>query len=145
MQFHPLSSSSYSNHRHALSLALLPDSIAILHSNDLMPKSADQYFPFRQNSDLLRLCGIYLEDTALVLYPEHPDPDKRELLFIRRTGEYIKTWEGDGLDQDEAAKICGIRSVHWMDQFESIVYPWSPGLLRSISTAMKKPTIPRWL
>jgi len=88
-----------------------------------MPKSADQYFPFRQNSDLLRLCGIYLEDTALVLYPEHPDPDKRELLFIRRTGEYIKTWEGDGLDQDEAAKICGIRSVHWMDQFESIVYP----------------------
>lgn len=123
MQFLPLSASTYSKHRSTLALALLPDSIAILHSNDLMPKSADQYFPFRQNSDLLRLCGIYQEETALVLYPEHPDPDKRELLFIRRTSEYIKTWEGDGLDQDEASRISGIRSVHWMDQFESIVYP----------------------
>ena len=123
MQFHPLSSSTYSKHRHTLAFSLLPDSIAILHSNDLMPKSADQYFPFRQNSDLLRLCGIYQEETALVLYPEHPDPDKRELLFIRRTSEYIRTWEGDGLDLDEASRISGIRSVHWIDQFESIVYP----------------------
>jgi len=88
-----------------------------------MPKSADQYFPFRQNSDLLRLCGIYQEETALVLYPEHPDPDKRELLFIRRTSEYIKTWEGDVLGQEEASKISGIDNVYWMDQFESVVYP----------------------
>lgn len=123
MQFSPLSSSTYTQHRHTLAEALAPDSIAILHSNDLMPKSADQYFPFRQNTDLLRLCGIYQEETALVLYPEHPDPDKRELLFIRRTSEYIKTWEGEGLGKEQATAISGIGSVHWMDQFESVVYP----------------------
>lgn len=37
---------------------LLPKSIAIVHSNDIYPTNADGTMPFKQNSNLLWLCGI---------------------------------------------------------------------------------------
>ena len=123
MPFQSLSPATYKAHRNALCLALHPESIAILHSNDRMPRTADQYYPFRQNSDLLRLCGIYQGETALVLFPEHPDPEKRELLFIQRTSEHMQTWDGEALSKVDASRISGIEQVHWTDQFENIVYP----------------------
>lgn len=123
MPFQSLSPATYKAHRNDLIPALLPESIAILHSNDRMPRTADQYYPFRQNSDLLRLCGIYQGETALVLYPDHPDPEKRELLFIQRTSEHMQTWDGDALSKMEASRISGIEQVHWTDQFETTVYP----------------------
>ncbi|HNR09337.1 MAG TPA: aminopeptidase P N-terminal domain-containing protein [Saprospiraceae bacterium] len=123
MQFHPLSPATYQAHRNALGKDLDPEGIAILHSNDRMPRTADQYFPFRQNSDLLRLCGIYQGETVLVLFPDHPDPEKRELLFIQRTSEHMQTWDGEALSKVEAIRISGIEQVHWTDQFENLVYP----------------------
>ncbi|MEP7322670.1 MAG: aminopeptidase P family protein [Saprospiraceae bacterium] len=123
MIFKPQQSEFYSLQRKALTRELIPNSIVILHSNDKMPLSSDQYFPFRQNKDLLKLCGIYQEDTAIVLFPDHPAPEKRELLFIRRNDDHIKTWEGEGLDKSGAIEISGIEQVYWYDQFESIVYP----------------------
>ncbi len=126
MIFHPQSADQYKSARVKLSRALRPGSIAILHSNDKMPLSGDQFFPFRQNKDLLRLCGIYQEDTALVLFPDHPDPEKKEILFIRKTDKHIKTWEGDTLDKDQAHRISGVQQIYWFDQFEAILYPLIP-------------------
>jgi Xaa-Pro aminopeptidase len=123
MIFKALTSAFYTDQRNQLIQRLRPNSIAIFHSNDKMPLSADQYFPFRQNKDLLKLCGIYQEETAVVLNPDHPSPEKRVLLFIRKNDDYIKTWEGEGLDKGTAAEISGIGQVYWFDQFESIVYP----------------------
>ncbi len=123
MTFQSLSPATYKAHRNDLMLALLPESIAILHSNDRMPRTADQYYPFRQNSDLLRLCGINQEETALVFFPDHPDPEKRELLFIQRTSEHMQTWDGEALSKMEASRVSGIEQVHWTDQFDSTVYP----------------------
>lgn len=123
MIFHAQTSSFYREQRNSLIKKILANSIAIFHSNDKMPISSDQHFPFRQNKDLLKLCGIYQEETAVVLFPDHPAPEKRELLFIRKNDDYIKTWEGEGLDKRSASEISGIEHVYWFDQFESIVYP----------------------
>ena len=123
MIFHPQLASFYVDQRQRLIEKVLPNSIIILHSNDKMPISADQFFPFRQNKDLLKLCGIYQEETALVLFPDHPSPEKKELLFIRKNDEYIKTWEGEGLDKKSARCISGMDHIYWFDQFESIVFP----------------------
>jgi Xaa-Pro aminopeptidase len=111
MIFHPQSVSFYTSQRTALIQKLLPHSIVILHSNDKMPISSDQYFPFRQNKDLLKLCGVYQEETALVLFPDHPAPEKRELLFIRKNDDHIKTWEGEGLNKQDATEVSGIEQV----------------------------------
>ena len=123
MIFTPQSVSFYKKTRIQVIEHLAPDSIAIFHSNDKMPSTGDQYYPFRQNKDLLRLCGIYQEDTALVLFPDHPDQHKRELLFIRRTDDHIRIWEGTCLDKAQAESVSGVKNIYWFDQFESIVYP----------------------
>ncbi|MEP7269104.1 MAG: aminopeptidase P N-terminal domain-containing protein, partial [Saprospiraceae bacterium] len=126
MIFYPLPRQSYINHRNLLAGALAKNAIAILHSNDRYPISADQYFPFRQNKDLLRLCGIYQEETAILLYPGHPLEAYHEILFIKRNDETHKTWNGQLLDKETARNISGIQSIYWFDEFESIVYPLVP-------------------
>lgn len=123
MIFNPFDASFYQSTRTKLARALPPASIAILHSNDKMPCSGDQFFPFRQHKDLLKLCGIYQEETALVLFPDHPELEKREILFIRKTNDHHKTWEGDTLQKEDAKRISGVSQIYWFDQFETIVFP----------------------
>ncbi len=126
MQFNPLSKDTYQENRKKLANSLLPNSMAILHSNDRMPWSADQYFPFRQNKDLLRLCGIYQEETVLVLYPDHLIDSSREILFIKKADDHHKIWDGDVLDKKQAGEISGIKNIQWVDDFEKITYSLIP-------------------
>ena len=126
MQFKPLSRESYISHRKRLAESLHQDSIAILHSNDRMPLSADQFFPFRQNKDLLRLCGIYQEETALLLYPDHPIESNREILFIKKADDHHKTWDGELLDKKKAEEISGIKNIQWFEDFVNIAYSLIP-------------------
>jgi Xaa-Pro aminopeptidase len=126
MQFKPLSRESYISHRKRLAESLHQDSIAILHSNDRMPLSADQFFPFRQNKDLLRLCGIYQEETTLLLYPDHPIESNREILFIKKADDYHKTWDGELLDKKKAEEISGIKNIQWFEDFVNIAYSLIP-------------------
>ncbi|MEL6864712.1 MAG: aminopeptidase P N-terminal domain-containing protein, partial [Bacteroidota bacterium] len=57
MKYKPLNPDLFRLNRRRFARQLHPDSIAIFHSNDLMPRNGDQFFPFRQNSDLFYLCG----------------------------------------------------------------------------------------
>jgi Xaa-Pro aminopeptidase len=68
--------------------------LAIFHSNDIMPTSADGTMPFKQASDILYLTGIDQEETMLLLFPDAVDPKDREILFVRETNEHIAIWEG---------------------------------------------------
>ena len=58
MRYNPLPSRLFKKNRKRLFDIILDNSIAILNSNDLMPKNADQLMPFIQNSDLYYLSGI---------------------------------------------------------------------------------------
>ena len=42
------------------------NSIAIFHSNDLMPKNADQVMKFKQNSDLFYLSGYNINNHTIL-------------------------------------------------------------------------------
>lgn len=98
-----------------------PNAIAIFIANDEMPRSADSFFTFRQNADLFYLTGIDQEQTILVLFPNHPLPANREILFIRRTNEHIAVWEGHKYTIQEARQTSGITNIQWADTFESIL------------------------
>ena len=67
-----------------------------------MPRSGDQFFPFRQNAGLFYLCGIDQEETMLVLFPDCPKEEHKELLLIKRTSEHIAVWEGHKYTKEEA-------------------------------------------
>jgi len=96
-------------------------SIAIFHSNDEMPRNGDQFFPFRQNSDLFYLTGIDQERTILVLCPDHPIQKNRELLFILKPNPQFETWHGKRLTKTEAIEASGIQNIVWIDEFESVL------------------------
>jgi len=116
----PLESTLFVKNRKKLIKLLQPNSIALIHSNDEMPRNGDQYFPFRQNSDLFYLTGIDQEKTILTLCPNHPDKSLREILFIIESNEKMATWEGHKYTIEEAQKASGIETVKFISSFDSV-------------------------
>lgn len=120
MRYEPIDVQLFIQNRQRLYKLLKPKSMAILNANDIMPTNADGTMGFKQNSDLFYLSGIDQEETLLVLFPEHPDPKFREVLFVRETNETIAVWEGEKLSKAQATECSGIQRVYWTHQFEAI-------------------------
>lgn len=99
---------------------LLPNAVAILNANDILPTNADGSLRLVPNSDLFYLTGVSQEQTILVLYPDADDEKHREMLFVRETNDLLATWEGHKLTQEEARKISGIQQVHWLSEFPAL-------------------------
>jgi Xaa-Pro aminopeptidase len=121
MKYTAIDNALFIENRKKLVSTLEPNSVAILFSNDEMPRSADQAFPFRQNPDLFWLSGIDQEQSILIIYPDCPNPIYKEALFIRKTNEHIAVWEGHKYTQEEARKTSGIEQIFWEDSFEAIL------------------------
>jgi Xaa-Pro aminopeptidase len=100
---------------------MAPNSLAIFHSNDVFPRNSDQSFKFRQHSDMFYLTGIDQEKTVLLLYPDCPNPDLREVLFIIEPNEALQTWEGHKYSKNEAQEISGIEKIRWVEQFDFLL------------------------
>ena len=100
---------------------LKPNSLALFNSNDIMPTNGDGTMPFKQNSDLFHLSGIDQEETILLLFPDSQKEEYRELLFVKETNEHIAVWEGAKLNKSEAFEISGIKTVYWLNEFESVL------------------------
>src|SRR6266478_2168865 len=121
MRYRPIDKSLYIDNRKKLQAALKPASIAFFNSNDEMPRNGDQNFPFRQHSDLLWLTGIDQEQTILVICPNHPLPEYREALFLKKTNDHIAVWEGHKYTKDEARAASGIQQIYWVDDFQTML------------------------
>lgn len=120
MRYTPLHKSVCINNRKRLIHALQPGSVAVFNSNDIMPTNADGTMRFRQNNDLFYLTGVDQEETMLMLFPDHPDKNFREVLFLRETSELIATWEGHKLTKAEARAVSGIETVLWVADFQRV-------------------------
>jgi len=117
MKYLPIDKQLFIHNRNNFVKHLKPNSIAIFHSNDEMPSNADQFHPFKQNSDLFYLSGIDQEETILFLYPDCPNPKYREALFLKKTNEHIAIWEGHKYTEQEAREASGIETTHWKEDF----------------------------
>ncbi|MEY4594672.1 MAG: hypothetical protein RIQ47_1082 [Bacteroidota bacterium] len=130
MKYNAIDSSLFLENRKKY-VALLPEkAIAFFNSNDEMPRNGDANFLFRQQSDLFWLTGIDQEQTILVVAPNHPIPEYREVLFVRKTNEHIAVWEGHKYTKEEARKQSGIQSVYWLEDFQTLL----PVLMHHSST-----------
>ncbi|WP_462264288.1 aminopeptidase P N-terminal domain-containing protein [Mucilaginibacter sp.] len=101
---------------------LAPHSLALFNANDEFPRSGDQNFVFKQNSDFFYLTGIDQEQSILLLFPECPNPLYREVLFLRQTNEHIAVWEGHKYTKAEAMAASGIEQVYWLSEFDNILH-----------------------
>lgn len=118
MKYSLLNSTLFERNRKKVLKYLQSNSLAVIHSNDQMPRNGDQYFPFRQNSDLFYLTGIDQEKTILTLCPNHPEKELREVLFIIESNEKIAVWEGHKFTKAEARQISGIKTIKFISEFD---------------------------
>jgi Xaa-Pro aminopeptidase len=134
--------SLFEKNRSKVSHLLKDHSLAIFHSNDEMNRSGDQYYPYRQDSDLFYLCGIEQERTVLVLAPDHPDESLREVLFIRRPSQKVETWEGHKFSAEEAQKVSGIRTVLYDDEMDT---PMAALFMFTTNIYLNLPELPKFI
>jgi len=120
MKYQTIDKELFQYNRSGYTNLLKSNSIAVFNANDEFPRSGDQNFSFKQNSDLFYLSGIDQEQTILLLYPDCPNPLYREVLFLRQTNDHIAVWEGYKYTKPQARDASGIASVYWLDDFWSI-------------------------
>ena len=118
MRYIPLTSNFYSNNRANFIDSISRGGIAVFNSNDIYPISADSTMPFEQHRDIFYLTGIDQEETILLLFPDAKNTNHREILFVKKTNNHIKVWEGEKLSMKKATNISGIKTVLWTDDFK---------------------------
>lgn len=120
MKYEPIPRELFIENRKKFAQQLKPASLAIFNSNDIITSGADSVRPFVQHRDIFFLSGVDQEESILLIFPDAADEKHRELLFLRETSEKIAIWEGAKLNKEEATQVSGIKTVYWLDQFESI-------------------------
>ena len=99
--------------RSKLKELLLPSSVVIISSNRVMPRNADQYYPYRQSSDMYYLTGIRQELCTLVIFADRSAGDFREILYIPESDRKTTTWDGPRLTPGEAEHQSGISNIRY--------------------------------
>lgn len=122
MRYEPADTQLFLRNRERLSAQLKSNSIAIFHSNDVMPTNADGTMQLKQNTDLYYLSGIDQEETVLLLFPDAKNEKEREILFIRETNQTIAIWEGAKLTKEKATELSGIQNIQWLNNFDNVFH-----------------------
>ncbi len=91
----------------------------ILFSANPQSRNANQFFRYRQNSDILYYSGIQQEETIL-LFHKKSTTEAEEYAFVIEPTEHINVWTGIKLTKADVSDISGIVNVEYLDSFDSI-------------------------
>lgn len=122
MKYHKIDRKLFIKNRKNFTAKMKPNSLAVFNSNDIYPISADSTLPFEQHRDIFYLSGVDQEESILVLFPDCPKEDHKEVLFLKETSELIAIWEGEKLTKDAAFETSGIKTVYWLQDMEKIMF-----------------------
>jgi Xaa-Pro aminopeptidase len=78
--------------------------------------------PFEQHRDLFYLSGVDQEESVLILFPDCPNENLREVLFLKETNEHIAVWEGEKLTKEAAFNTSGVQTVFWLQDLEKVLF-----------------------
>lgn len=121
MKYLPIPSKLYEQNRQRFIKKMKPNSLAIFPASPVFPKSGDGVMNYRPDADVLWLSGITQEKTIVVLYPDNPDKNMREVLVLLRPNELLEKWVGHKLRKEEGTAISGIKNVQWLDGFDVMI------------------------
>ena len=122
MRYSAIRPELFIENRRRLTELFLPNSLAVVNANDILPTNADGSLRLWQNADLFHLTGVNQEETILLLFPGAQDPKHREMLFLRETSELLAIWEGRKLTKEAARQTTGIQNVHWLSDFPALFH-----------------------
>lgn len=122
MRYNPVNPELFTLNRVRFARKMQPDSIAIFHSNDRMPRNGDIFYPFRQNSDLFYLSGLDQEETVVILFPDCIKEGFQEVAFIKRSDNRTALFDGHLYSKEEARAVSGIEKIYWLEDMEYILH-----------------------
>jgi len=122
MKYHLIDRNLFVKNRKNFTAQMKPNSLAIFNSNDIYPITADSTMPFQQHRDIFYLSGVDQEESVLVLFPDAPNNEHKEILFLKETNERIAIWEGEKLTKEKAFETSGIKTVYWLDEMEKVLF-----------------------
>ncbi len=122
MKYQPINSTLFIKNRKNFASLMQKNSLAIFNSNDIYPISADSTMPFEQHRDLFYLSGVDQEESVLMLFPDCPNENLREVLFLTETNEHIAVWEGEKLTKEAAFNTSGVQTVFWLQDLEKVLF-----------------------
>ncbi len=122
MKYLPIDNRLFIKNRRKFAAKMQAHAMAIFNSNDIYPVSADSTLPFAQHRDIFYLSGVDQEESVLVIFPDAPKPEHREILFLKETNEKIAIWEGAKLTKEAAFATSGIKTVYWLQEMESVLF-----------------------
>lgn len=120
MKYDLINSKLFIENRRDFMAQMKPNSLAVFNSNDIYPIGADSTIPFQQDRNIFYLSGVDQEESILVLFPDAPKPQHREILFLTETNEHIAVWEGEKLTKEKAFETSGVKTVYWLKDFHKV-------------------------
>jgi Xaa-Pro aminopeptidase len=121
----------FARNRAKLARLIKPGHAAIFFSGDLQGQNADFHHPFVVDSNFYYLTGIDQEEVALLLFPDAPKDEWRELLFLPDFSKFMQQVFGAKYSPDEAAEVSGgivVRDQKFMDRSLIALLPYAEGL-----------------
>lgn len=122
MKYFPIDKQLFIKNRVKFARKMVSKSMAIFNSNDIYPISADSTLPFAQHRDIFYLSGVDQEESVLVIFPDCPKKEHREILFLKETNDHIAVWEGEKLTKEKAFETSGIKKVYWLKDFDKVLF-----------------------
>jgi Xaa-Pro aminopeptidase len=121
MRYDDIPSQLFSDRRDRFIKKMVPGSIAIFCSNDHMPRNGDQFYPFRQDSDLFALSGLDQPGTIIVLHRDTNRKSSKAIAFILPQDPEHQIWHGERYSLKKARDVSAIQSIYTVDQWEKII------------------------
>lgn len=113
----------YQRRRRSLMNEMEPGSIALVPGASMQRRNRDVDFAFRQDSDLLYLCGFEEPDAILVLIPERSQGEV--ILFCRERDPKAEQWDGGICGPERAVEGFAVDDAFPITDLDEIL----PGLL----------------
>lgn len=110
----------YIKNRERFFKSIKDNSVTVLFSGTVIPKSCDQDFRFSVNRNFYYLTGINQANVILVLVKGING--NKEYLFIEENDEYMAKWVGMKLTKEEANNISGIDNILFLDAFNTLIH-----------------------
>jgi Xaa-Pro aminopeptidase len=82
MRHAPIDSQLFTDNRRRLAELLVPNSVALVNANDVLPTNADGTLLLHPNADLFYLSGVEQEESILLLAPHSAEEKHRESFFF---------------------------------------------------------------
>ena len=121
MKYEAIDPKLYIQNRQRFIEKMKPNAIAIFPGNPILTTNGDQNHNYIPNSDVVWLSGIIQEKSMVILYPDNPDENGREVLVLLRSNEQLEKWEGHKHSKEEATAISGIKNIQWLDSVDSFL------------------------